>query len=148
MYWKNQDDDSFFPCTPHSAYEFFSESAKMFNGNSKVALLYMCQHGKAQHTDTPRLTLRFSADVSYYCLRILRHFQGKFLSVLPRPCLSGSNFCAIISKQLKFQFFHSSDASRSRFVMAFCPGRKTHFSGKQAAKDRFGRSFDFGLPRG
>lgn len=70
--------------------------------------------------------------VSYFCWKILRYFQRTFLSVLPRLHFSGSSFCVIISEQLEFQFIHSSDTSRSRFVTAFCPCT-THFSERPAA---------------
>lgn len=48
---------------------------------------------------------------------------------------SNSSFCAITSKQVKLQFSHFIDTSRSRFVVVFCPYSTIHFSRKPAAND-------------
>lgn len=82
--------------------------------------------------------------VSYYCWKMLRYFQRSFFSVLPRPHFPGSSLCVIIGEQLEFQFIHSSNTSRSRFVTAFCPCT-THFSERPTANDSFGSNFYFAL---
>lgn len=102
------------------------------------------------YTDMVKLNTQTPQDSPYTFLQTFimarEFFWGKFLPVLPRLYFSGSSFCAIINEQLKFQFINSSDTSRSRFVMAFCPCSTTHFSGKPAANDSFGSIFDFALP--
>lgn len=106
------------------------------------------------YTDMVKLNTQTPQDSPYTFLQmfllLLENFEilpRKILAWLAQTIFFWQLLLCYYSEQLKFQFIHSSDTSRSRFVMAFCPCSTPHFSGKPVANGSFGSNFDFALPR-